>query len=45
MRRMRHDFMYETASEPSRQDLAQAERDVIGLIAIARRSVASNRGS
>jgi hypothetical protein len=44
MRRMRHDFMYETAPEPSRQDLDQAERDVTSLIAIARQAVAANRG-
>ncbi len=39
MRRTRHEFMYETARDPSTQDLAQARRDVERLIVIARRTV------
>ena len=39
MRRVSHGFMYETARDPSTQDLAQARRDVERLIVIARRTV------
>lgn len=36
MRRRRHEFMYETAPDPTEQDLAQARRDVILLMSLAR---------
>lgn len=39
MRRMRHDFMYETAPDPSIQDLDQAHRDVEALLVVARKAV------
>lgn len=39
MRRMRHDFVYETARDPSVSDLEQARRDVKALQAVARRAV------
>ena len=41
MRRTRHEFMYETRPEPSRQDLDRAERDVEALIGLATTAVAS----
>lgn len=36
MRRMRHEFMYETAPAPSQQDLEQARRDAVALLELAR---------
>lgn len=39
MRRRRNNFMYETAQDPSEQDLAQARRDVETLITVARKSI------
>lgn len=39
MRRRRHDFMYETAADPTERDLAQARADVESLIEVARRAV------
>ena len=41
MRRTRHEFMYETRPEPSRQDLDRAERDVEALIGLATTAVAN----
>ena len=43
MRRRRHDFMYETAAEPTERDLAQARVDVESLIEIARHAVEAIR--
>jgi hypothetical protein len=39
MRRRRNDFMYATTADPSDQDLAQARRDVMTLISLARRAI------
>ena len=35
MRRTRHEFLYETRPDPSRQDLDRADRDVTSLIELA----------
>ncbi len=35
MRRTRHEFMYETRPDPSRQDLERAARDVERLVEVA----------
>lgn len=43
MRRRRHDFMYETAADPTKLDLAQARVDVESLIEIARHAVEAIR--
>ena len=39
MRRRRHDFMYETAADPTERDLAQARVDVSTLIGLARHAI------
>lgn len=39
MRRRRNDFMYGTAVDPTEQDLAQARRDVVALISLARHAI------
>lgn len=39
MRRMRHDFVYETARDPSVNDLEQARKDVEALRKLARKAV------
>ena len=39
MRRRRNDFMYETTTDPTGQDLAQARRDVSWLITAAREAI------
>lgn len=39
MRRRRNDFMYGTIVDPTDQDLAQARRDVVVLISLARHAV------
>lgn len=39
MRRRRHDFMYETAVDPSERDLAQARADVTSLIDLAQHAI------
>lgn len=39
MRRRRNEFMYGTTVDPTEQDLAQARRDVVDLIAVARRAI------
>ena len=44
LRRRRHEFMYEAASEPGAQELATAEHDARQLIAIARDRVPSATG-
>jgi hypothetical protein len=40
MRRQRHDFMYESAPDPSGSDLEQWQRDIAGLIALAESALA-----
>jgi hypothetical protein len=39
MRRRRNEFMYETAADPTEQDLAQARRDVVLLHEVARKAL------
>ena len=39
MRRRRNEFMYGTTVDPTEQDLAQARRDIVALIAAARRVI------
>ena len=39
MRRRRHEFMYQAVADPTAQDLAQARRDVMSLIAVARAAI------
>lgn len=39
MRRRRNAFMYATTNDPTDQDLAQARRDVLTLISVARRAI------
>ena len=41
MRRMRHEFMYETRHPPSAADLAQARLDVEALLAVAEAALAA----
>jgi hypothetical protein len=43
MRRRRHEFMYEVASDPTEQDLAQAGLDVRSLIELARAALEALR--
>jgi hypothetical protein len=42
MRRMRHEFMYETRHPPSAADLAQARVDVEVLLAVAEAAIAAS---
>lgn len=44
MRRMRHEFMYETRHPPSAADLSQARLDVDGLLALAAATLAGAGG-
>lgn len=41
MRRMRHEFMYETRHPPSNTDLAQARLDIEALLAVAEAALAA----
>lgn len=45
MRRMRHDFVYETGRDPSLSDLQQGRRDVEGLRDVAQKAIAALRAS
>ena len=44
MRRTRHEFMYETRPDPSRQDLERAARDVERLVEVAASAVGQITG-